>query len=477
MGAVDRDAGADRKNACASAAPAQNVAGIATNPSVRFTFAGFVPREANPGPVTQPQAVDEHAMRRAIARKRDGAALDAELWTAIVRATVARTIDEAQLSALLMACVWRGLDDAETYALTDAFVRSGERLEAPDPRTVDKHSSGGVADTASLIVVPLVAACGVPVAKLSGRALGHTGGTLDKLEAIDGVRTDLSPEQFFAIVREAGCAIAAQGPRLVPADKLCYALRDRTGTVPSRGLIAASIVSKKIAGGARAIVYDVKAGNGAFLTDPEEARGLGRTLVDLTRRFGRPARAIVSDMNEPLGTAIGTGLEVIEARDFLNGAHRDARLAKLCHVLASALLDLAGADTMTGDARTAIDRALESGAAFETFATMLALQGARPGALAALEADASATAVRAGRSGYAGAFDTVRLGETARELVTRAGHGAGIRIHVRAGDACAAGAEIATVYGDASFAAAVRECIAIVDEAPHARPLVAYEID
>ena len=412
-------------------------------------------------------------MRRAIARKRDGAALDAALWREIVDATVAQAIDEAQLSALLMASVWRGLDDAEIFALTDAFIASGERLEAPDARTVDKHSSGGVADTASLIVVPLVAACGVPVAKLSGRALGHTGGTLDKLEAIAGVRTDLSPEQFFAIVGEAGCAIAAQGPRLVPADKEFYALRDRTGTVPSRGLIAASIVSKKIAGGARAIVYDVKAGNGAFMPDAGAALELARTLVELTRRFGRRARAVVSDMNEPLGTSVGTGLEVIEARDFLNGKRRDERLLTLCETLARVMLDVAG----IANAREAIARALEGGAAFESFEKMLGLQGARPGALASLEPNASSTAVRAQRSGFINAFDTVRVGEIARDLVTHGGIGAGIRVCVRIGSACATGDEIATVYGDASFADPVRACISIGDAAPLPRPLVAHEID
>ena len=238
-------------------------------------------------------------MRRAIAHKRDGAELAAETWHAIVRAYLDGEVDDAQLAALLMACVLRGLGATETHALTAAFVASGETLEAPDPRTVDKHSSGGVGDTATLIVVPLVAACGIPVAKLSGRALGHTGGTLDKLEAIEGVRTDLDPEHFFACVRTAGCAIAAQSERLVPADKRVYALRDRTATVPSRGLIAASIVSKKIAGGAHAIVYDVKAGRGAFAQDVAQARALAETLVTLTHAFGRHCAALVTNRSGP----------------------------------------------------------------------------------------------------------------------------------------------------------------------------------
>jgi pyrimidine-nucleoside phosphorylase len=417
--------------------------------------------------------VEEAQMRRAIARKRDGEALDAGLWSQIVQATVAGSIDEAQLAALLMACVWRGLDDAETFALTQAFVESGERLEAPDPHTVDKHSSGGVADTASLIVVPLVAACGVPVAKLSGRALGHTGGTLDKLEAIAGVRTDLTPERFFAIVADAGCAVAAQGPRLVPADKRIYALRDRTGTVPAPGLIAASIVSKKIAGGARAIVYDVKAGNGAFVRDASDARTLAQRLVALTRAFGRGARAVVSDMDEPLGTAIGTGLEAIEARDFLRGDRRDPRLAALCRVLATNMLAAGG---LAAD-ESRVARALESGEAYARFERMLALQGAHDGALAALEPHDVRIAVRADRSGFVSHFDTVALGEAARDLVVRHGHRAGIRIAVRAGDRVAAGDELATVFADADAAPTVGGAITIAQTEPDPRPLIAYVID
>jgi pyrimidine-nucleoside phosphorylase/thymidine phosphorylase len=417
--------------------------------------------------------VDQASLRRALARKRDGAPLEASLWQEIVTATVDGSIDEAQLAALLMACVWRGLDSGETQALTEAFVASGERLDAPDPRTVDKHSSGGVADTASLIVVPMVAACGVPVAKLSGRALGHTGGTLDKLEAIAGVRTDLDPEHFFAIVKEAGCSIAAQGPRLVPADKRFYALRDRTATVPSRGLIAASIVSKKIAGGAHAIVYDVKAGNGAFVPDAAAAHDLARDLVALTRGFGRSARAVVSDMDQPLGTSIGTGLEAIEARDFLTGLRRDERLAALCTVLATNMLAVAG----VADAAARVATALDSGAAYVTFEKMLALQGARPGALASLSAHPRFARVVATRSGFVSRIDTPALGEAARDLVARAGPGAGVRVHVRVGDPVVFDHHLATVYGDAAFVEPIRAAIAIGDAPPEPRPLVAYEID
>ncbi len=417
----------------------------------------------------------EADMRRAIAHKRDGGELDAETYDAIVRASLSGEIDDAQTAALLMACVLRGMTFAETHALTAAFVASGETLVTDDPRTVDKHSSGGVADTASLVVVPLVAACGIPFAKLSGRALGHTGGTLDKLEAIPGVRTDLAPERFLAIVRDAGCAIAAQGPRLVPADKRFYALRDRTATVPARGLIAASIVSKKIAGGARAIVYDVKVGRGAFVPDAESGRALAETLVRLTRAFGRRALALVTDMDEPLGRSIGTGLEAIEARDFLSGVRRDARLATVCRALGGALLRVAGYD---GEPDAALTDALESGRAFATFEAMLDAQGARAGALAALAPAEAPAIVRAERDGYVRAIDTVALGERARDLVAASGAGAGIVFGARIGDRVARGDALAETFGgDAASVAAVARAVSIGDDAAPPRPLVYGEIE
>jgi len=415
-------------------------------------------------------------MRRAIARKRDGAALEGRQWREIVAGACAGTFDEASLAALLMACVIRGLGDAETYALTDAFVASGETLRAPDPRTVDKHSSGGVGDTVSLIVVPLVAACGVPVAKLSGRALGHTGGTLDKLEALPGLRTDLEPERFFDIVARAGCAIAAQSARLVPADKLFYDLRDRTSTVPSAGLIAASIVAKKIAGGAHGIVFDVKCGSGAFVREPAEALELAHQLVALARRFGRRASALVSDMEQPLGPAIGTGLEVREARDFLRGTRRDPRLLALCDQLAAAMLAVAEAGEEPPGDRARAARALASGSAYECFERMLAAQGAKPGALDRLELHRTKAIVRAERSGYVATIAPVPLGERAREFVAAFGPLAGIVLEARAGDAVRAGDPLATVYGTTDVADEIVRCFTIEDAAPVARPLLYGEI-
>lgn len=421
----------------------------------------------------EPRRVSESRIRRAIARKRDGEDLEPATWHSLIGEYLAGSVDDAQLAALLMACVLRGMSAVETQALTAAFVESGETLEAPDPRTVDKHSSGGVADTASLIVVPMVAACGVPVAKLSGRALGHTGGTLDKLEAIEGVRTDLAPERFFACVREAGCAISAQSERLVPADKRIYALRDRTATVPSPGLIAASIVSKKIAGGAHGIVFDVKSGSGAFVSATAEAQALAESLVSLTRAFGRRATALVTDMNEPLGLAIGTGLEAIEARDFLRGGRRDPRLGAVCEALGLAMLGVSGFE---GDAAAALHAALESGAAYETFTRMLSLQGARAGALEAMRPHAERSVIAAAQTGFVAAIDPVMLGEAARELVARSGATAGIELCVRAGASVRAGAPLAIVYGSALAPLELEGAFRISEAAPAPRPVIYREV-
>jgi pyrimidine-nucleoside phosphorylase len=412
-------------------------------------------------------------MRRAIALKRDGARLSAEDWNSIVSGHQDGSIDDAQLAALLMAIVLRGMDLAETAALTRAMLASGETLEAPLPNCVDKHSSGGVADSASLIVVPLAAACGIPVAKLSGRALGHTGGTLDKLEAIPGVTTALSPERYEAQVREIGCAIAAQSDRLVPADKRIYALRDRTSTVSSLGLVASSIVSKKIAGGAQAIVFDVKVGGGAFFARLEDARELAEMLVALAASFGRRAHALVTDMNEPLGPAIGTGLEIIEARDFLRGLRRDdRRLRALCEALAAAMLRAGGMD---GDPMPTIERALIGGAAYERFGRMLSAQGAHHGALEKLAPHREKTELGAARAGYVTAIDATALGMAARALVERDGACAGIGVECRIGDRVEAGQPLATVYGDSSAEARIAAAFTIGETAPPPRPLVYFE--
>ena len=401
-------------------------------------------------------------MRRAIVRKRDGLPLESETWAAIVRAYVAGEVDDGPVAALLMASVWRGLDEAETFALTRAMIDSGTVIDHGFA-TVDKHSSGGVGDTVSLAVVPIVAACGVRVAKLSGRALGHTGGTLDKLEAIPGVTTELGIERFREVVRTVGCAISAQSAELVPADQKLYALRDRTGTVRSRGLIAASIVSKKVASGAQGIVYDVKCGRGAFLHSEEEAFALAEDLVRLTAEFGRAAIAHVTDMEEPLGPAIGTGVEAIEARDFLRDTHRDERLeAGILHV-GEAMLALGGAS----DPQAAMRRVLNDGSAYEKFVELVEAQGGTRNTLESMH-PLPARAVVAPAGGFVQAFDTVALGELGHDLVTSEGPFAGIRLLVRLGEAVAEGEVIADLYGGDEDAE--RRAHAAVEIGPAQRP-------
>jgi pyrimidine-nucleoside phosphorylase len=414
---------------------------------------------------------DQGWLRRAIETKRDGAPLAPAVWRRIVAGYVAGTIDDAPVAALAMACTIRGMDDDEILALTEAMVDSGDVLTFPGDRiVVDKHSSGGVGDTISLVVVPLVAACGVPVAKLSGRALGHTGGTLDKLEAIPGVRTVLSPEAFRAQIESIGCAIAAQSERFVPADKRLYALRDRTGSVPSIGLIAASIVSKKIAGGAGAIVFDVKAGRGAFMRTRSDAVLLATTMVRLAERSGRRSSAIVTDMNEPLAASIGTGLEAIEARDFLRGGAAGSRFARLTAIVAQEMLRVGGIAEAEIEPR--LEAALGRGDAYERFVALVEAQGGDRAALEALTPALPATPVRAAAAGYIDAIDAVAIGEAARDLVARHGAFAGIRIAAPVGTRVRAGESLAFICGGAEAATAVAASFSLSAEPPAEQPLV-----
>jgi pyrimidine-nucleoside phosphorylase len=419
--------------------------------------------------------LDDGWLRRALETKRGGGALEAITWQRIIAGYVDGSIDEAPVAALAMAVAIRGMDLAEITALTEAMVASGDVLSYPHLArgtlgVVDKHSSGGVGDTVSLIAVPLVAACGVPVAKLSGRALGHTGGTLDKLEAIPGVRTDLSPAEFVAQVETIGCAIAAQSARLVPADQKLYALRDRTGTVPAIGLIAASIVSKKIAGGADAIVFDVKAGRGAFMRTIEDALALSETLVRLVERVGKRASALVSDMEEPLGAAVGTGIEAIEARDFLRGETHDPRLAAGIWPVVHEMLRVAG----VAEERIVPQSvgALESGAAYERLVQLIEAQGGTRAALEGITVDPRRATATAPRSGVVTAIDTVAIGELARRLVA-GGPFAGIRIAARVGTPVKAGEVLAEVAGPGVEVAEVARAFTVGEVARAPRPLVA----
>jgi pyrimidine-nucleoside phosphorylase len=413
-------------------------------------------------------AFDEARMRRAIEAKRDGKALGADEWEQIVCGYLAGEVGDAQMAAMLMAALWRGLSTDETAALTAAMVRSGDVIHFP-PGTfvVDKHSSGGVSDIVSLVAVPLAAACGAYVGKLSGRALGHTGGTIDKLESIPGVRTELSPEAFVSQVERVGCAIAAQSDRIVPADKRLYSLRDRTATVPCVGLIAASIVSKKLAGGANAYVFDVKCGAGAFMRDPHQAAELAQELVAVAARFGHRSRALVTDMDEPLGRFVGSGLEAIEARDFLRGGHGDSRVRELALLFAAELLTLAGID----DAPQRAAAALADGSGYEKLVAMIEAQGGSPKALEEMKPASPVREVRASSSGYIAAIDAVVIGNLARDLGARQ-RTAGVAVSVRIGDRVERTDVLARVYGSESDAPALASAFEISESKPEPRRLV-----
>ncbi len=308
-----------------------------------------------------------------IRRKRDGQSLRAEEIEAFVAGLTDGTIVDAQVGAFAMAVCLRGMVPEETVALTRAMTASGRRLEWPDlPGPIlDKHSTGGIGDKVSLILAPLVAACGGYLPMLSGRGLGHTGGTLDKLESIPGYRGEVGLDRLRAVVREAGCAIVGATTDLAPADRRLYAIRDVTATVESIPLITASILAKKLAAGPAALVMDVKLGSGAFLPDPAEARALASSLVEVARGAGLPCHALLTDMGRCLGRTAGNALEVEEAAAVLRGEPADAALLEVTLALAAELMLMGRLAATEGEARARLGRALASGAAAERFARMV----------------------------------------------------------------------------------------------------------
>jgi len=307
-----------------------------------------------------------------IRRKRDGHALSREEIDFLVAGITDGSLSGAQVGALAMAMFLRGMDTRERVELTEAMTRSGEVLEWNlDRPVVDKHSTGGVGDKVSLMLAPIVAACGGAVPMISGRGLGHTGGTLDKLDTIPGYDTKPDVERLQRVVGEVGCAIVGQTAEVAPADRRLYAIRDATGTVESLPLIVASILSKKLAAGLDALVMDVKFGSGAFMAAREDADELAQALVDVAGGAGLPTVALLTDMDEVLGTTAGNAVEVREAIDYLTGT-REPRLHEVTIALAASLIEQAG---LADDGRAAAERALESGAAAERFAAMVAALG------------------------------------------------------------------------------------------------------
>jgi pyrimidine-nucleoside phosphorylase len=352
-----------------------------------------------------------------IQRKRDGEELPAEDVAELVLAYSRDEVPDYQMAAFCMAVFFRGLSGAETFALTDAMIRSGETIDLRAElgrKVVDKHSTGGVGDKTSLAVGPIVAACGVPFGKMSGRGLGHTGGTLDKLEAIPGFRVELSHQEFVAQVREVGLAIIGQTADLVPADKRLYALRDVTATVDNVSLIAASIMSKKLAAGADAIVLDVKVGDGAFMKTLESARELAETMRELGSRAGRQVVCVLTDMDQPLGRAVGNALEIREAVQTLRGEGppdlTELVLASSAHLLA--LSDL-GIDE--SEARARAEQALDDGSATAAYERWIRAQGGDPEE-GVLPAARVVHEVRAPGAGYVARIGAVRVGMAALHL-------------------------------------------------------------
>jgi pyrimidine-nucleoside phosphorylase len=420
-----------------------------------------------------------------IERKRDGQELTAEEVADLVLGYVRGDVPDYQMSAFCMAVYFRGLSAAETFALTEAMIRSGETLDlgrAIGRKVVDKHSTGGVGDKTSLAVGPIVAACGVPFGKMSGRGLGHTGGTLDKLESIPGFRIELTTDEFLAQVRDVGIAIIGQTADLVPADKLLYGLRDVTATVDNVSLIASSIMSKKIAGGADAIVLDVKVGDGAFMKTADDARTLAETMLELGRRAGREVVCVLTDMDQPLGQAVGNALEIHEAVATVRGeGPRDFSelvLSSCAHLLA--LSDL-GVDENAGRRRA--EAAIADGSAYTTYRRWIEAQGGDPDE-AALPVAPVVREVDADRSGFVGSIGAVdiglaalRLGAGRRTKDDAIDHAVGVRCLAKRGDHVEAGQPLAEVYArdDASAelgVADVRAAYTLVKSRPLERPIV-----
>jgi pyrimidine-nucleoside phosphorylase len=373
-----------------------------------------------------------------IARKRDGAALSADEIGSLIDGYVRGDVPDYQMSAFAMAVYLRGMDGVETAALTERMLRSGDVLESPDvARRVDKHSTGGIGDKSSLILAPLLACCGLQVPMISGRGLGATGGTLDKLESIPGFRTNLSADEIQRIVERVGCVITGATANLVPADRKLYALRDVTATVASIPLITASIMSKKLAEGLSALVLDVKFGSGAFMKSLDQARILARAMVETGSRMGVKTTALLTDMNQPNGRLAGNAVEVDESLEvFAGGGPPDLREITLA--LAAEVLRMTDLAADSESALEMLSGHLDSGRALEKFREMVAAQG---GNLDTPRPRAPGFLVAAGRDGYVASMDTEQLGMAIvdmgggrKKVGDAVDHSVGLEMLVRVGD-------------------------------------------
>lgn len=404
-----------------------------------------------------------------IRKKRDGFALTKEEIEFVAFSAANETVPDYQLSALLMAIFFNSLNEEETLWLTDAMARSGDMadLTGVDGIKGDKHSTGGVGDKTTLIVAPVVACCGVKMAKMSGRGLGHTGGTVDKLESIPGFKTSLETEEFVNIVNACGLCVAGQSGRLCPADKKLYGLRDVTATVDNMPLIASSIMSKKLAGGADCIVLDVKCGSGAFMKDLDSAKELAEKMVEIGKGAGKKIAALITDMDKPLGRYIGNSLEVVEAVETLKG-NGPEDLSEICILLAAKLLQLAGKGDFE-ECKTLAESKIADGSALAKLAEMVKLQGGDENYIFDTELFPKAEYKReiiAEESGYIAAMDTegvgsvcVALGAGRQKKEDSIDPSAGIILEKKTGDYVEKGDLLATLCcsDEALFVAAEKQ--------------------
>lgn len=429
---------------------------------------------------------------RLIERKRDGGRLEAGEWRALMRAYVAGHVPDYQMAALLMAIYWRGLDRGETVALTEAMLTSGASLPGMRegaPR-VDKHSTGGVGDKVSLVLAPLVAACGAHVPMMSGRGLGHTGGTLDKLEAIPGFRTALSLTEASRQLDRIGCVLMGQTDEIAPADRRLYALREATATIESIPLIAASIMSKKLAEGLDALVLDVKRGSGSFLPELERVLELAHLMIGLGAEHGTTVIALVTAMDRPLGRACGNALETEEAIHALRG-DGPPDLMTLTYALGAEMLVAAGAAGDEEEARRRMEIAVSTGSAAAKFAAIIEAQGGNPSVIddpAILPQAAECELFAAPHRGFVAAVEpriigrgVVALGGGRSRIEDAIDPSVGFVITAKPGDWVDAGEPMATIFardpaGVASGRATLTQAIRIADEADHPLPLISHRI-
>ena len=400
-----------------------------------------------------------------IQRKRDGEELPDDELAELILGYARGEVPDYQMAAFCMAVFFRGLSPHETYVLTDAMIRSGDTIDmsgALGRKVVDKHSTGGVGDKTSLAVAPIVAACGVPMGKMSGRGLGHTGGTLDKLESIPGYRTELTLDEFIAQVRDVGTAIVGQTGDLVPADKLLYGLRDVTATVDQLSLIAASIMSKKLAAGAQAIVLDVKVGNGAFMRTIDDARRLAEAMISLGSQAGREVVCLLTDMDQPLGAAVGNSLEVLEALETVRG-RGPADFHELVLDACGKLLALSDLDVDETEGRRRAEQAIADGTAEATWRRWIEAQGGTSDE-SALPRAPIVREVTAPAGGYVHDLSAIRIGNAAvhlgagrRTKEDAVDHAVGIVCHAKRGAEVAVGEVLAEVHARTDEQADVAE--------------------